>query len=205
MTNKEYIDKKLRGTRRKNIGRLLQFMENDLKFFEAPCSGGNHLCCEGGLAEHTANVIENALVIGKSVLTAEEFKQMRPSIIIAAALHDLGKCGQYGKAYYVPNMVKDGRPTKADPVQRYKRSESKPYEQNKDLLHVDHPIRSLMLAEKFIELTEDEAHAILYHDGLYGCMKYEYQGHETKLSTIVHLADFWSSHFVEGKSIETNN
>lgn len=197
--NRDYIVSML-GCKRTGMKRLIKHMD-EIGFFTAPCSGGNHLCCEGGLAEHTKNVIEYSLKIGRQLLSADEFKQMRNSIIISAALHDLGKCGQYGKSYYVDNMIKDGRPTKADPVQRFKRSESKPFERNKDLLHVDHNIRSVAISSRFIELTEDEQHAILYHDGLYGSMKYEYIGHETKLSEIIHMADFWVSQFMEEKEM----
>lgn len=43
---------------------LLDFME-DLGFYAAPASGGNHLCKDGGLFEHTVNVMRLA---EKSVL-----------------------------------------------------------------------------------------------------------------------------------------
>ena len=98
-------------------------------------------------------------------------------------------------------MVKDGRPTKAEPEQKYKRSDSKPFMQNKDLLHVDHPIRSVIEATLYIELTEEEQFAILYHDGLYGSLAYELKGKERPLQTLLHFADYWSAQFEEGKAI----
>jgi 23S rRNA maturation-related 3'-5' exoribonuclease YhaM len=139
--------------------------------------------------------------LGKVLLGPEKFKNMRNSIRISAGLHDLGKCGQFGKKYYVENMVKDGRPTKAEPEQKYKRSDSKPFMQNKDLLHVDHPIRSVIEATLYIELTEEEQFAILYHDGLYGSLAYELKGKERPLQTLLHFADYWSAQFEEGKDI----
>ena len=124
---------------------------------------------------------------------------MRNSLRISAALHDLGKCGREGMPYYTENLVKDGRPTKADPVQRYKRSDTKPYAINKDLCHIDHPLRSVELAARFIDLTEEEEHAIFYHDGMYGSLAYDLKGHEQPLQTCLHFADYWSAQFMEGK------
>lgn len=196
----DYVRKTLKATKRAGIEDLLEHME-EIGFFTAACSGGNHLCCDYGLVVHTANVMKLAEKLGKVLLGPEKFKEMRSSIRISAGLHDLGKCGQFGKKYYVENMVKDGRPTKAEPEQKYKRSDSKPFMQNKDLLHVDHPIRSVIEATLYIELTEEEQFAILYHDGLYGSLAYELKGKERPLQTLLHFADYWSAQFEEGKDI----
>ena len=196
----DYVKKNLKATKRFGITELLEHME-EVGFFTAACSGGNHLCCEGGLVVHTANVMKLAEKLGKVLLGPEEFKAKRNSIRIVAALHDLGKCGQFGKKYYVENMIKDGRPTKANPEQKYKRSESKPFEINKELLHVDHPIRSAVEATLWIELTEEEQFAILYHDGLYGSLAYEIKGRERPLQTLLHFADYWSAQFEEEKNL----
>ena len=189
--------RELKATRRKGISKLINYME-DIGFFTAPASGGNHLCCEGGLVIHTANVMILAEKFGK-ILYGEGYRNVRNSLRIAAALHDLGKCGREGSPYYTENLVKDGRPTKADPVQRYKRSDTKPYQVNKDLCHIDHPLRSVELATRFIDLTEEEEHAIFYHDGMYGSLAYDLKGHEQPLQTCLHFADYWSAQFVEGK------
>lgn len=133
------------------------------------------------------------------------YKKIEPSVIIAAGLHDLGKCGREGKPYYVENMIQDGRPTKANPEQKYKRSESKPFKINNELCHIDHPLRSVELATRFIDLTEEEEHAIFYHDGAYGCLSYDLKGHEEPLQALVHFADFWSSQFVEVGKLEDIN
>ena len=132
----------------------------------------------------------------------EKYNEVHDSVMIVSALHDLGKCGQFGKPYYVPNLVKEGRPTKANPEQKYKISDTKPYEINKDLLKVDHCIRSIALATLYIDLTEEEQHAILYHDGLYGVLKYEITGNETPLYMVLHWADMWASRVIETKILE---
>jgi 23S rRNA maturation-related 3'-5' exoribonuclease YhaM len=183
---KEYITKALLSTKREGMEDLLKYME-DGGFFTCPCSGGNHLACEGGLGEHTKNVMEYAKALGIGLL-GEEFISLEKSIIIAAALHDLGKMGQFDKPLYVPNVLKNG-----------KQSDTKPYAQNKDLLSVPHEVRSVAIASMFIDLTEDEQHAILYHNGLYGDLRYAINGNETPLYMVIHFADLWVSREVERK------
>lgn len=186
----------LLGTRRAGMDKLIDWMENN-GFFTSPCSGGNHLAKEGGLAEHSLNVFRlmNADAVCK--MKVEDYESNKSSIIITSLLHDLGKCGDYGKPGYVPNMIKDGRPTKAEPEQKYKQSETKPFEVNKELIPVDHEIRSVKIASKFIDLTEEEELAILWHNGLYGNFKYQIQGKETPLYLLLHFADMWASRVVE--------
>ena len=195
--SKAYVIKNLKATKRPGMNKLLAYM-GEIGFFTAPASGGNHLCCEGGLVVHTANVMMLAEKFGK-MLFGQNYKEYRNSLRIAAGLHDLGKCGRAGMPYYAENLVKDGRPTKADPVQKYKRSDSKPYSINKDLCHIDHPLRSVELATRYIDLTEEEEHAIFYHDGLYGSLAYDLKNHEEPLQTCLHFADYWSAQFIEGK------
>lgn len=185
----------LESTERKGIDKLINYMANS-GFFEAPCSGGNHLAKEGGLLEHSLNVYDCMCDIANSLL-GEISPEMNDSIIICSLLHDLGKIGDFGKPNYVPNMIKDGRPTKAEPEQKYKQSEAKPYVSNSELLHIPHEIRSIEIASRFIDLTEDENFAILYHNGLYGALGYELKGKETPLYLLLHFADMWASRVVE--------
>lgn len=186
----EIVKQSLLKTKREGIEDLIQFME-DVGFFTAPCSGGNHLCKEGGLAEHSVNVMQSAERLGVALLGGADYNKVQDSVIIAALLHDLGKCGDYDKQLYVENTLKSG-----------KRSEAKPFKRNKDLTNVPHAVRSIKLATLFIDLTEDEEWAILTHDGLYDFMKYEITGHETWLSMLIHWADMWSSKILEGNSGE---
>lgn len=201
LDNKKYVVDRLLATKREGMEDLVDYMD-EIGFFSAPCSGGNHLCCEFGLVHHTRNVIMAAENIGYALLGKVKYEEIKDSVTIAAALHDLGKCGDYGKQMYVVNMVKDGRPTKAEPEQKYKQSESKPFKRNPELLNVPHAVRSVKLATLFIDLTEDEEWAILTHDGLYDFMKYEIPNHETQLSMIIHWADMWASKVMEGSSSE---
>lgn len=190
--NTQMIYNFLLETERNGMMDLLNYM-HDNGFFEAPCSGTAHLAKKGGLAEHSLNVLDVASVLFHTLNC--DFSM--DSLIICCLLHDLGKMGQFGKPNYVPNMIKDGRPTKANPEQKYKQSEAKPFETNPDLLYVDHEVRSVAIASRFIELTEEEQQAILWHNGLYSSFKYQIPGKETPLYLILHFADLWASRVLE--------
>ena len=190
LDNKKYVVDHLLETNREGMDGLVEYME-EIGFFSAPCSGGNHLSCEFGLVHHTRNVMMAAENIGYALLGKTKYMEIRDSVMIAAALHDLGKCGDYGKQMYVPNILKSG-----------KASEAKPFKRNPDLLPLDHATRSIKLATLFIDLTEDEEFAIRYHDGLYETANYGVKNHETPLYLILHYADLWSSRVTEGGSEE---
>lgn len=183
--NIDFLRDSLLKTNREGMVDLLAHMQ-DIGFLTAPCSGGNHLAKEGGLLEHTVNVMRCAEKLGAAWLGGAEYNKIHDSVMIAAALHDLGKCGQFGKAEYVPNILKNGKP-----------SDSKPFKRNPELLNVPHEVRSVAIATMFIDLTEEEQHAILYHNGLYGPFRYEVQGNETPLYMLIHFADMWASRVVE--------
>lgn len=176
----------LMKTKREGMADLLSFIQ-DIGFLDAPCSGGNHLAKKGGLLEHSVNVLKYAEKIGVALLGGAEYNKVQDSVVIAALLHDLGKCGDYDKPMYVDNILKSGKP-----------SEAKPFKRNPDLLAVPHAVRSIKLATLFIDLTEDEEWAILCHDGLYDFMKYDLNGKERPLQLIIHWADMWASRVIEG-------
>lgn len=185
----------LTATRREGIDKLIEWMDAN-GFFTAPCSSQYHLSTEGGLARHSWNVCSTIIDLSRTLCKSEKEPEFY-TLIIVSLLHDLGKCGNFGKPNYVENWIKDGRPTKAEPEQKYKISESKPYKTNPDLLYLPHSIRSVEIASKFIELTEEEEFAIACHDGLYGDLKYVISGHETPLYLLLHYADLWCSRVTE--------
>lgn len=193
---KKRIIDALLSTKRENMEQMIDWMDEN-GFFTAPCSGNYHLAHEEGLAEHSLNVMEQALALADTLDKEKEFLD-RESVIIAALLHDLGKTGQFGKPNYIPNMLK-GRATKANPNPESYQSPKKPFVTNPDLLYVDHEIRSIQIASQFIELTEDESFAILNHNGMYSNLRYAYSGKETPLSLIIHWADMWAARVLEVK------
>lgn len=91
-------------------------------------------------------------------------------------------------------QARNGFTNQANPMIQ---SEAKPYEINKDLYPIDHEIRSIKIAQQFIDLTEDEEIAILWHNGLYGNFRYQIQNKETPLYMLLHFADMWASRVIE--------
>ena len=183
---KQTIINMLKETSRTGVIDLIDYME-EAGFFTSPCSSDKHLSREGGLAEHTLNVVFKMNELDKA------FKADLPwdSIIICGLLHDLGKMGDHGKANYISNVLKSGTVSAA-----------KPYKTNPELIYLPHEVRSVMIAERFIKLTEAEETAILWHNGLYGTFKYDIPGKETPLYMILHFADMWASRVVEKKEEE---
>ena len=188
---RERIIEYLLSTKREGMENLIDWMDNN-GFFEAPCSTQHHLCQDGGLAEHSLNVFKQMDDFAHMLLSANDYVAMMDSVVICSILHDIGKCGQFGKRYYVDNYL--SKPDKyGNPV----RSTAKPYITNADLLNVPHEIRSLSIVDRFIDLTEDEQFAILYHNGMYGDLKYQLNGKETPLYLLLHMADMWCSRVIE--------
>ena len=179
---KERIEGMLKSTKRRGIENLLDYM--DLAgFYDAPCSSKYHLAKPGGLAEHSLNVAKCAMAIVDNLFAIQgkmPSKEFIDSIIICSLLHDLGKIGQFGKQAY-----------KTDP-------ENGGYKTNKDLLYIAHEIRSVVIASKYIILTEEEQHAILHHNGLYSELQ-EIKNNETPLYMILHFADLWACKVIESE------
>lgn len=184
-SNLDIFKNYLINTKREGIEDLLDYLES-IGFYDAPASTQYHLAYEGGLLEHSVNVLSCADKLASKLLLPSQYKTLFPSIVICSLLHDVGKCGQFGKAFYVENILKSGE-----------RSEKKPYEVNKDLKTLPHEVVSLIEIAKFIDLTEEEQRAIAWHNGLYGCFKYDIQGKETELYMIIHWADLWASRIIE--------
>ncbi len=137
---------------------------------------------ERGLLLHSVGVTYNALGI-KNLLAPDISDE---SIIVIALFHDLGKVGYPGKPYYLPNKVK---------WEIEKRD--KTYKVNPDTTTMNIAVRSLFLIGNRIQLTEEEAQAIVAHDCLYpvngGVVNLEYQQKECRLQMIIHFADKWTA------------
>lgn len=152
---------------------LLNHMR-EIGYFDAPASSAYHLARDGGLMEHSVNVTETLLKLAKAV----DAPYSRETLIVVGLLHDIGKAGFNGKPAYVENILKSG-----------KRSDTKPYEPNKDLVAIPHEVIATIIIPQFMQVTEDELFAILYHNGLYTNIGYQLKGKETLLQILTHSAD----------------
>ena len=189
---KAVIEDLLKSTNRPGVNDLLFYMDA-AGFYEAPASTKYHGAAPGMLAKHSLNVYYAAMSLAITWLGDEWAESLKPSIIICALLHDLGKCGQFTKPYYIENVLKKGQ------------SQTQPYKVNPDLMTLPHEIVSVVEASKYILLTEDEQRAIAWHNGLYGPFKYEIPGKETVLYMIIHFADMWASRVMESAGGENEN
>lgn len=171
----EYIVRKY--VKRDGVDEFLSNLENN-GFYTAWASTSFHCNYEGGLAEHTYNVMNYALEL------ADRFNSnvSRESIVLCAVCHDVGKA--YG--YYVDNTLKSG-----------KLSGTKPKKINPELMIKNHAMRSLNIVSRFFDLTESEKVCIMCHDGFFENANREYMLGLDELLYIVHSADLYVARFVE--------
>jgi hypothetical protein len=165
---------------------LMEFLETKTAWLTAPASTRFHLCRENGLLEHSVNVAETLLRIKETLYPTIEDE----SCVIVALLHDLGKAGTPSGAQYLKN----------EPTERQKQygyGATYPYSFNKDLTYLSVPIRSLYLALPYINLTEEEAQAIVYHDGQYVEDNRSVAKNEQPLTLLLQYADNWSGFVIE--------
>lgn len=181
--NAKIVEAALIDTERAGMPELFEHMYVN-GFFSAPCSSSHHLAEEGGLAQHSINVMQ----IAQNLNVALGKPCQEDSVIICALLHDLGKMGQFGKPFYVENRLKSG-----------KLSEAKPYSGNSELIYEEHEIRSVIIASQYIYLSEEEQNAILHHNALWGKLDSAFSSSFDKhpLSLIIHYADLWCSRIIE--------
>lgn len=181
---KEKYEELLLSTKRENIDKLLEYLNNETDFFKAPASSRFHLAKEGGLLEHSMNVYKRLYMLNK----LEETKMPDDSMIISALLHDVCKVNFY---------VEDFRNVKNDngvweKVPCYKIDDKDPY---------GHGEKSVRMIEKFIKLTDDEAYAIRWHMGPFsGESDWQYLDKvyvKSRLSLLMHQADVYASKAME--------
>ena len=95
--NKVVFSEILSNTGRKGIDIVISMLE-ELGFFEAPASSRFHLACKGGLAEHSMNVYEAAVMLREQIIRMKpelEVQLSLESVAICALLHDVCKIDIY--------------------------------------------------------------------------------------------------------------
>ncbi len=162
--------------RRVAFNKLVAFIESETVWLTAPASIRFHLSQEQGLLEHSCNVAETMLKIKESIAPQVPDE----SCVIVALLHDLGKVGMPGNPQYI-------------------KGNKYPYNFNKELTYLSVPIRSIYLALPFIELSEEELQAIVYHDGQYIDDNASVATREEPLTLLLQYADTWSGFVLEKK------
>ncbi|MBF0121461.1 MAG: HD domain-containing protein [Desulfobacterales bacterium] len=167
--------------RKEQVMKFKNFLENETNWLRAPASTRFHLNVEQGLLIHSVGVTYNALDI-KTLLAPDITDE---SVVITALFHDLGKVGYAGKPYYLPN-------DNAKDIEK-----GITFKKNPEIVTMNLAVRSLYLISQHISLSEEEAQAIVAHDGLYaikgGVVNIDYHHNECRLQMILHFADKWTS------------
>ena len=184
-----YEELKKKVTRRKKeFDAFINMLEKDSSWLISPASTRFHLNKEAGLLLHSVGVTEMMLKL-REVLTPQISEE---SCVIVGLLHDVGKIGMPGK----PRYLKNDNDWEV-------RNRNITYKINPKEVYMGIAARSLYLIAKYIPLSDNEAQAILYHDGQYVEANREAAHHEVPLALLAHFADLWSANVIEeGRVIE---
>lgn len=179
----EQFVKLLRFTEREGIEDLIRYMQEETDFFTAPASTKYHGAFEGGLLQHSMNVLD--CLDDEPIKSGYDYK----STIIVALLHDLCKANCYGKE--TKNVKENGSWVQKE-VYTYQ-----------DDLPLGHGEKSLYIISKFIKLTDEEAAAIRWHMGGFdsafrgGDRGLNIAFEKYPLAVLLHLADMKATYIVE--------
>lgn len=157
---------------------LMTHLEQDTEWTVSPASTKYHLSRESGLIEHSINVAETAIKMGKFLAPDISIS----SIVIVSLLHDIGKIGLYITKEPTEKQKKYGYPGSIC--------------YNTELTYMEHETRSLkMISESNLKLTEEEWGAIAYHNQPWNGQSSAFR--KNKLMTILQNADYWSTCYLE--------
>jgi hypothetical protein len=179
---KEYSHLKTKVVeRKKDFNDFITFLETETTWLTSPASVKYHLSEEKGLLKHSVGVTKTLLKL-RELLTPQLSEE---SCVIVGLFHDVGKVGMPG----APRYLKDGNK----------------FVYNKDQIEMQIAQRSLYLASKYVPLSDEEAQAILYHDGQYidenRCIAHK----ECPLTLLLTFADTWTAAVYEdGRMIKEN-
>lgn len=191
---KNFIENKLTETDR-DMDALLTFLrESD--YYRAPASTKYHGAYEGGLAEHSVNVLDAMLALNEMLNTQYGMPKCREdSIIIVALLHDICKVN----CYKTETKWRKDDNGKWESYIGYVR---------KPDFSMGHAGKSVYLASKYVSLTDEEAQAIFWHMGAYDTSEYNNfnelsEAYEkNQLAYLLNTADMMATYVLENTSIK---
>lgn len=148
----------------------------DKGFLEAPASTKYHGSYEGGLAEHSVNVMNR--LMKKEVLQG----YTKETIAIVSLLHDVCKVDLYKSQFEKEKIA---------------------YEYNTKSFPAGHGEKSIFLIQRFMNLTDEEILAIRWHMGAFddavrgGSRDINAAYKRSKLAVYLHLADMAATYIDE--------
>jgi len=151
--NKEKFNKALTYINRENLDKLVSWLETSTDFFSSPASTVYHGNYEGGLLEHSLNVLEFAINNFNWVCKSKpDYSYLKESVILCSLFHDVCKANCYSK---------EEKFTKNDEGKWVKYMGYT----FKDEFPFGHGEKSVLQISKFIELKPEEMLAIRWHMG----------------------------------------
>ena len=184
----------LASVHRDGAEELLERLENETDFFEAPAGAKHHGAFPGGLVIHSLNVYRRLREITIRDLTDRDALGPAPisereedTVAILGLLHDVCKIGCYKPS---TRNVKgeDGKWTKV------------PTYQYEDPLPYGHGEKSVYVVNGFVRLTREEAMAIRWHMGFSGTEDSRLVGKafaKYPLAFALSVADMEATYFLE--------
>lgn len=180
---------------RPGVDKLMEYIRKS-DFYTAPASTRYHLSCEGGLLQHSLNVLDalRGLLIavpggceyrvhGKPVARLTE-----ENVIIMALLHDICKTYFYTTSWRNAKNEQTGKWEKV------------PYFAVKDRMPLGHGDKSVMIIKQYMNLTNDEMYAIWWHMGFTDTQDTLSMANALSIYPIIwelHTADMMASYMME--------
>ena len=169
---------------RKGAAELEHYLCSQTSWSTAPASTRYHKNTPRGLVEHSVNVANTLLTLAPVLAPGISPE----SCAIVGLYHDVGKVGAPNAPYYLPQTS-----------QWHRDKLGQNYIVNDALTHIDIATRSLMIVSRFVDLTDEEAQAIRYHDGQYVDDNKSVAHKELPLTRLIQFADSWSAGVLEAK------
>lgn len=192
---KSFIEEKLRSTGREGIEGLIEYLEKS-DFFIAPASTKYHGCYEGGLAEHSVNVMDALIKIDEHLNIAYGVpKDDMNSIILVGLLHDICKVN----TYFPKTLWRKDDNGKWESYEGYERD---------PIFNMGHGAKSIFIIQNYIKLTPQEAQAIYWHMGPFDLSDYSSANELTAsygkntLAFKLFTADMTATHILENDNIK---
>lgn len=193
------FEAELAKVNRPGMDKLLAYIRKS-DFYKAPASTKYHLSCEGGLLQHSLNVLDALRgillptpdgefyyrVAGNAVATIPQ-----DSVIIIALLHDICKTYFYTTSWRNAKNEQTGKWEKV------------PFFTVKDRMPLGHGDKSVMIIKQYIDLTTPEMYAIWHHMGFTDNADFQTVTNAIDQFPIIwamHTADMMASRFMEDEA-----
>lgn len=182
-TSANEFDNLLRSTKRPGVDNLIDWLHST-DFYTAPASTRFHGCESKGLLYHSLAVYDCAVSVSLSIASIVDKPITEEELKISALLHDICKADVYEE--YMKNVKR----TNDDGT--YEWVQEPAYKFNEKFCYGGHGSKSVYLAQRYIELTPEEATAINCHMGFVNAdnisaISSAYE--KCPLAWVIHVAD----------------